>query len=95
MMPEEPSALAFADNGEHLAVGFKNGQVSLLKTDLLTEVATVLDEKNAVTALRWTKLTQSITHEPSSLQAHFRSLLKVDPKPSEAVKELARLCEHI
>lgn len=33
MLPEEPSAVAFAQSGEHLAVGFKNGQLSILKTD--------------------------------------------------------------
>ena len=46
VMPEEPSALAFSENGEHLAVGFKNGQVTLLKTESLTEITTALEEKS-------------------------------------------------
>jgi hypothetical protein len=35
MMSEEPSATAFSHNGEHIAVGFKNGQLCLFKTESL------------------------------------------------------------
>jgi hypothetical protein len=93
LLTDEPSSSAFAHNGDHLAVGFKSGQVSLLTTDKLDEVYSPLHESSsAVTALTWKQLESSLTEEKDPMEVHFKPILQVDPKPSDSFKHLNALC---
>lgn len=96
MMSEEPSVITFTQTGDFLAVGFKNGQQSLLKTESLEEVFTSKESlPSAVTALKWKHLERPLIADSDNFEAHFKPLIQIDPKPSEAFKSLSKMCTSI
>lgn len=77
LLLDEPSACAFSHNGQHIAVGFKNGQISLLKTESLDEVYCAQEGsgRGAINALKWKKMAECTIDLSEPFEAHFKPLL--------------------
>lgn len=67
-----------------------------MKTEQLEEIYCSLEpSKSPISALSWKNLNITQPQLTDQMEVHFKPLSQIDSKPSEAVKELSKLCQKM
>lgn len=63
----------------------------------MEEVGSALQtlEGNEISAINWKQLAIQHQVKPRPFEAHFKTLLQIDPKPNDSVRDFALMCQKM